>query len=62
MLKKVRASFTKNRFYEVVDNDEKTDLKDDEVMGELSFFTLIIIVVASVFVLVVLGKLLFLEN
>lgn len=62
MLKKVRASFTKNRFYEVVDNDEKTDLKDHEVMGELSFLTLIIIMVASVFVLLVLGKLLFLEN
>ncbi|MFY0667678.1 MAG: hypothetical protein JXQ95_06585 [Alteromonas stellipolaris] len=62
MLKKIRKTFTRNRFFEVVDNDDKSDLKDDEVMGELSFFTSIIIVVASVFVLVVLGKLIFVES
>jgi hypothetical protein len=62
MLNKVRTILTKNRFFKVVGNGDSSDLKDDEVMGELSFFTFIIIVVASVFVLVVLGKLLFVES
>jgi hypothetical protein len=61
MLNKVRTIFTKNRFFEVVGNGDSSDLKDDEVMGELCFFTLIIIVVAFLFVLVVVGKLLFVE-
>ena len=62
MFRKIGAILTKNQFYEVVNDDDNSDLKDDEVMGEMSFFTLISIVVASVFVLVVLGKLLFVDS
>jgi len=62
MLKKLSAIFTKNRFFEVVEDDEKSSLKDDEVMGEMSLLTLMLIAVASVFGLVVLSKLLFVGN
>ncbi|AMJ76719.1 hypothetical protein [Alteromonas stellipolaris] len=62
MFRKIGAILTKNQFYEVVNDDDNSGLKDDEVMGEMSFFTLISIVVASVFVLVVLGKLLFVDS
>jgi hypothetical protein len=62
MLKKIRAIYTENRFFEMVEDDEKSSLKDDEVMGEMSLLTLIFIAVASVFGLMVLSKLLFLQN
>lgn len=37
MFRKIGAILTKNQFYEVVNDDDNSGLKDDEVMGEMSF-------------------------